>query len=86
MSQYPKAVYLDGWTNLGSYRRVNDAVEEEIARGEGYKTLPEFPHPDAKPEPVMLPSAANNAAREQMAEIKPDRFAAARAAKATKRG
>lgn len=103
-AEYPKAMYRDGWENLSSYRAVKDAKEEEAARAEGYKTLPEFPHPDNPPvaapvvdAPVasgqaMSAAAYNDAMRQHMGEVraslqppKPDRFAAARAAKAAKR-
>ena len=102
-AEYPKALYLRGWEDLSAYRRVLNAAEEDAARIEGWKTLPEFAHPDGlaapKPEPVVTveipvaadtpPSAVNDAAREMMAEIKsppkPDRFAAARAAKRAKK-
>lgn len=66
-AEYPKALYLDGWHNLASYRRVASAEEEGAARAEGYKTLPEWPHPDNPPvaEPVVVaapeaPPAAPN--------------------------
>ena len=56
-TEYPKALYLRGWEDLSAYRRVLNAAEEDAARIEGWKTLPEFAHPDGlaapKPEPVV---------------------------------
>ena len=63
--EYPKALYLDGWTNLGSYRRVRTAEEEAAARAEGFKTLTEWPPPDA----AVVPEAVRGAARERVAAM-----------------
>lgn len=55
--EYPKALYLDGWSNLGSYKAARSEEGEAALRAEGYKTLPEFPHPDnAPPVAVGAPS------------------------------
>ena len=52
--EYPKALYLGGWGNLESYRRVANAEEEAAARAEGYMTLAEFPHPSVTaPAPFL---------------------------------
>lgn len=69
---YPRSLYLKGWDDLSLEKIVRSAEEEEAARAHGYKKLTEFPHPDtfgAVDPPV---------------EPKPDRMAAARAAKAAK--
>jgi hypothetical protein len=50
---YPRSLYLNGWLDLSAERIVNSAAEEEAARAEGYKTLPEFPHPDDFPDGVV---------------------------------
>lgn len=91
MSAYPKALYLGGWHNLASYRAVASAAEEEEARAEGFKTLPEWPHPDTfgevSPAPVVnpMPAAVVDTGEAHEAPPKPDRMAKARAARAAKR-
>lgn len=76
-SSYPRSLYLHGWTDLLAEVVVNDEVEEQKRRDQGYKRLTEFPHPDTFPDGVVTAGPV---------EPKPDRMAAARAAKAAKRG
>ncbi len=98
--EYPKALYLGGWGNLGSYRRVASAEEEAAARAEGYMTLAEFPHPSViAPAPFLLkavesvlqpatytgPAVAFDAPPAVPAPPPVDRMAKARAARAAKR-
>lgn len=84
---YPRSLYLHGWADLSAEKIVHDQAEENSARADGYKTLPEFPHPDDFPngvvtvsvpaappvptEPVVAPSEVNDDARENMAAARP---------------
>lgn len=53
MSDYPRSLYMHGWSDLSAHRIVRSAEEEVVARAEGWKTLTEFPHPDV-PVPVSV--------------------------------
>ncbi len=71
---YPRSLYLKGWEDLSLEKVAHSPEDEERLRARGYKKLTEFAHADVvldKAEPV---------------EPKTDRMAAARAAKAAKRG
>ena len=50
--EYPKALYLRGWEDLGAMVMVHNAAEEADARTEGYRTLA---------EPVAPPAVADDA-------------------------
>lgn len=47
MQEYPKALYLRGWSDLDAYVSVANAAEERERRAEGYRHIYEFPLPDA---------------------------------------
>lgn len=41
MIDYPKALYLRGWADLGAMVTVQDAAGEAAARADGYRMLSE---------------------------------------------